>query len=104
MNAAKDKKVANNSIQLKYNEYLQKEALKELIYKYAEKKVDDHRAKLKVKKYDVYKSKFNNKYVDFNIKNTYFESQIEQNLGITKPNKLSKQLLAAIKASRALIN
>ena len=67
--AALEKKDPNQSIQIKYDEYKQKEALKDLIYKYAEKKIDDHRAKLRIKKFEGYKAKFLAKYVDFNIKN-----------------------------------
>ena len=67
--AALEKKDPNQSIQIKYDEYKQKEALKDLIYKYAEKKIDEHRAKLRIKKFEGYKAKFMAKYVDFNIKN-----------------------------------
>lgn len=96
-NAAVEKKDTNKSIQMKHDEYKQKEALKEIIYKHAEKKIDDHRAKLRIKKFELYKKKTLDKRVDFNIKNTYIERQIEQNLGITKPSRFGKNLVATLK-------
>lgn len=102
MNAAVERKIAGSSIQLKYNEYKKKEALKEIIYKHAERRVDDHRSRRRLKKYENYKRQFVSKHMDFNIKNEFFERQIEKNLGITKPNSLSKNVLAAIRASIGL--
>ena len=43
------------------------------MFNYAVKKVEDHRAKLKMKKFEMYKKKTLDKRVDFNIKNTYIE-------------------------------
>ena len=99
MNAAVERKIAGSSIQLKYNEYKKKEALKEIIYKHAERRVDNHRSRRRLKKYETYKKQFVSKHMDFNIKNEFFERQIEKNLGITKPNSLSKKVLAAIRSS-----
>ena len=68
-----EKRDANKSIQIKYDELKQKEILKEIVFNYAVKKVEDHRAKLKMKKFEMYKKKTLDKRVDFNIKNTYIE-------------------------------
>jgi hypothetical protein len=62
--------------------------------------VDEHRAKLRIKKFEMYKRKTLDKRVDFNLKNTFIERQIEQNLAITKKtnfkNKNIKKLRQTI--------
>lgn len=62
--------------------------------------MDEHRAKLRIKKFEMYKRKTLDKRVDFNLKNTFIERQIEQNLAITKKtnfkNKNIKKLRQTI--------